>query len=143
MGIMNVVENVGMNEGDFEREPTWDEAVAAFEAVEPVELVRSARKIVVIYCYTDGSFVATSPALAGFEVTGSSLHEARRQARDALAAYLDPVVEVVERFPDPPIETAGVSRSSIGTDSPNLIFEPHSRSGSRAFVSSRSARVPS
>ena len=143
MGIMNVVENVGTNEGDFEREPTWDEAVAAFEAAEPVELVRSPRKIVVIYRYTDGSFVATSPALAGFEVTGSSLHEARQQARDALAAYLDPAVEVVERFPDPPIETAGVSRSSIGTDSPNLIFEPHSRSGSRAFVSSRSARVPS
>jgi predicted RNase H-like HicB family nuclease len=145
MGIMNVVGNVDMNE-QGEREPTWDEAVAAFEAAEPVELVRSPRKIVVTYRYADGSFVATSPALTGFEVAGSSLHEARLRAKEALAAYLDPVVEVVERFPHSPIETAGVSRGSIGANPPSLIFEPSSHSASRAFVSSRStraSRVPS
>jgi predicted RNase H-like HicB family nuclease len=140
MGIMNVVGNVGTHE-EGEQEPTWDEAVAAFEAAEPVELVRSARKIVVMYRYADGTFMATSPALTGFEVTGASLHETRQRAREALAAYLDPAVEVVERFSQPLIETAGASQSSIGAGSPGLIVEPNSHSASHAYVSSRGSRV--
>jgi hypothetical protein len=71
-GIMNVMDNVAGSQNE-EPEPSLDEMVAAFEAGEPVELVRSPRKLIVEYRYEDGHWVATSPRLKGFEVSGPSL----------------------------------------------------------------------
>jgi predicted RNase H-like HicB family nuclease len=80
-----------------EPEPTWEEAHAAFEAAEPAELVRPARKLRVVYQLVGGSWTATSPDLEGFEVTGASLAEAKARTAEALGAFLDPAVELNEK----------------------------------------------
>lgn len=80
-----------------EPEPTWEEAHAAFEAAEPAELVRPARKLRVIYQLGDGNWTATSPDLEGFEVTGVRLAETKARAAEALDAFLDPAVELDEK----------------------------------------------
>jgi hypothetical protein len=82
---------------DNEREPTWDEALAAFEAASPAELVRSPRKITVVYRYADGIFTATSPEIRGFRASGPGLHETRSLVRQDLGRFLDPAVRVLER----------------------------------------------
>jgi predicted RNase H-like HicB family nuclease len=98
--------------GDEEPEPGLDEMIAAFEAAEPAELVRSPRRLVVEYRYEDGRWRAASPDLAGFGASGPSLHEIRQLVREDLAGYLDPAVELDERFPDS-AETQGASRSRV------------------------------
>lgn len=140
MGIMSVVEDVG-TQMDDEPDPTWDEAVAVFEAATPVELVRGPREITVVYRYADGSFTATSPDLTGFEVSGQSLHETRGLVQQDLAGFLDPAVKVIERFPapEPEIVTAA-SRSWFKTASLAAIVVT-SRSAGRAFISSTRASV--
>jgi predicted RNase H-like HicB family nuclease len=95
---MSVVTEVGRN-ADDEREPTWEEAVAALEAASPVEVVRPLREITVIYRYADGIFTATSPEIKGFRTSGPSLHETRGLVRQDLERFLDPAVKVRERFP--------------------------------------------
>jgi len=112
VGIMNVVTEVGANMDD-EREPTWDEAMTALDAATPVEVVRSPRRITVVYRYSDGTFTATSPDLRAFRVTGRSLEEAKSAAREDLGRFLDPVVEVIERPPppDPSICTAAAGHN--------------------------------
>lgn len=112
MGIMSVVSDMGTDMDD-EREPTWEEAVATFNKAAPVELVRSPRKITVVYRYADGVFTATSPDVKGFRATGANLHEAKAAAREDLDRFLDPAVEVLERVPgpDPEICTAAAGRN--------------------------------
>jgi hypothetical protein len=116
-----------------DREPRLAEMIAAFEAGEPVDLVRPARTLTVEYRYTDGRWHATSPDLTGFEVTGRSLHEIRQLVRADLADYLDPAVTLDERVPDDS-ETEGASRSQI-MSGPTVITNPTSRSRSRVAVS--------
>jgi predicted RNase H-like HicB family nuclease len=111
VGIMNVVTDVGSNMDD---DPTWDEAIATFNAARPEELVRSPHHVTVVYRYADGVFIATSPEVRGFRVTGRNLREARTAAREDLEKFLDPAVEVRERVPgpDPEICTAAAGRGS-------------------------------
>jgi hypothetical protein len=80
-----------------EPEPTWEEAHAAFEAAEPAELVRPARKLRVIYQLSGENWTATSPDLEGFEVTGISLAETKARTAEVLGAFLDPAVELDEK----------------------------------------------
>jgi hypothetical protein len=143
MGIMSVVSDVS-TEIDDEREPTWDEAMAALDAAAPVEVVRSARSVTVIYRYADGMFTATSPDVRGFRVSGPSLHETQRAARDDLADFLDPAVGVVERFPapEPEIMTAACGRSSFQPGSLSGIFVLSSSGTARTYVSSARATLP-
>src|SRR5689334_2547483 len=100
MGIMNVVEDMGRHV-DGEPDPTWDEAVAAFEAAAPARLVRPSRQLRVVYRYADGIFTATSPDLTDLKITGRSMYETRRLVREDLDGWLDPGVEVIEHFPRP------------------------------------------
>jgi hypothetical protein len=142
VGIMSVVEDVDKYTGD-EPEPTWDEAVAAFETATPVELVRPRRHVTVVYRYADGSFTATSPDLTGFGISGRSLRETIELVKQDLAGFLDPAVEILERFPDPEPEivTTAVSQrwSKVGP-LPGVVLVS-SRSASRAFVSSTRASL--
>lgn len=137
MGIMSVVTKVGTDLED-EREPTWDEAVATLDAAAPVEVVRSPRKVTVMYRYADGIFTATSPEVKGFRTTGRSLHETRRLVSQDLRGFLDPAVEIVERIPaaDPEVRTAAVGRGWVNASALHGISVPSSSSGGRAFVSS-------
>ena len=141
MGIMSVVEDVG-TQMDDEPDPTWDEAVAVFEAATPVELVRGPREITVVYRYADGSFTATSPDLTGFAISGRSLHETRDLVRQDLAGFLDPAIKVIERFPapEPEIVTAA-SRSWLKAGSLPGVIVVSSLSAGRAFISSARASV--
>jgi predicted RNase H-like HicB family nuclease len=140
---MSVVEDVGTDMDD-EREPTWDEAIAAFNRAAPVELVRSPRRITVVYRYTDGIFTATSPDVRGFRVTARSLHEARAAVREDLDRFLDPAVEVLERIPapDPEICTAAVGRNSLVAGSlPGLIVLSSSGTAGTFVSSPRTSRL--
>lgn len=138
MGIMTLVSNVATSgPGGDDREPTWQEAVAEFEAAQPVELARSARKILVIYRYVDGRFLARSPELRGFEVSDSSLRGARELAHEALCAYLDPAVEIVECLPSQQhIDTAAASRSTVASPW-HLPTSSHGAANAAAYVSQR------
>lgn len=109
MGIMSVVSDV---DAEMDDEPTWEEAMAALQDATPVEVARSPRSITVIYRYADGMFTASSPDVRGFHVSRPSLRETRRAARDDLADFLDPAVEVRERIPraDPAICTVAAGR---------------------------------
>jgi hypothetical protein len=141
VGIMSVVEGVGQPVDD-EPDPTWDEAVAAFEAATPVELVRPPREITVVYRYADRSFNASSPDLTGFEVSGPSLYETREQVRQDLAGFLDPAVKVIERYPRPEPQIATAAGRSRFKPSwvPAAIIVTSSTAG-RAFVSSARATL--
>lgn len=77
---------------DDEPDPTWEEAVAAFEAATPVRLVRPPRTVVIdLTCY--GSvWVATSAQLGGFSASGFTASGVEKIARDNLEAWLDPAV---------------------------------------------------
>lgn len=90
-----------------EEDLSLEALTAAFEAGTPVDLARSARKIVIEYAYEDHAWRATSPDLTGFAVEGPSLHEARRIVKADLASYLDPAVTLEERVPE-----AGMSVST-------------------------------
>lgn len=137
MGIMNVVTDVGANMDD-EREPTWDEAVAALEAAVPVEVMRQRRQITVVYRYVDGIFTATSPEVAGFRVSGSSLFETRTFVKQDLERFLDPTVDVRERFPaaDPEIRSAAAGRIRFKADSLPGVIVLSTTGAARAFLSS-------
>ena len=139
--MMKVVEDMaGHMHDDHEPEPTWEEANAAFEAAEPAELVRPARKLVVVYRYADGCWSATSPDLEGFGVVGLSLSEVKAKAAEDLAAFLDPAVELDERVVEPAVTRAPRQKFLIVTGAGNVITVDTS-SRSRAFISSRSLRV--
>jgi hypothetical protein len=141
VGIMSVVNGMGTDMDD-EREPTWEEAVAAFNRAAPVELVRSPRKITVVYRYADGIFTATSPDVKSFRVTGPNLHETKAAAREDLQRFLDPAVEVVDQVPtpDPRICTAAAGRNWRTSESPPGILVLSSSGTAGTFVSS--ARGP-
>lgn len=79
-----------------EDDPAWDEAAAAADAGEPVELARPPREITVEYWRTCDVFIATSPDIRGFRVGGMNREEVRHIARARLAAFLDPAVTVTE-----------------------------------------------
>jgi hypothetical protein len=142
VGIMSVVKDVGAHMDD-ETEPTWDEAVAALEAAEPVELVRGPREITVLYRYADGRFTATSPDVTGFKISARSLHETRSLVQHDLADFLDPAVKVVEHFPapEPEIVTTAASCSRFELSSLPTIVVVTSCSVGRAFVSSTGPSV--
>jgi hypothetical protein len=137
VGIMGVVTEVGRKVVD-EREPTWEEAVAAHEAGTPVEIVRPKRQVTVVYRYTDGVFTATSPQLRSLRATGANFQETRRLARQDLDRFLDPAVDVVEIPPrtDPQICTAAAGRGQFNASSLLLMLVPSSSGTGRAFVSS-------
>jgi hypothetical protein len=141
VGIMSVVTDMGGNMD--EREPTWDEAVAAFEAAVPVELVRPPREITVIYRYVDGIFTAMSPDVKGFRTTGCTLHETRQLVRQDLERFLDPSVKVLERFPvaDAKICTTAAGRGRlVATSLPGIILLSSSGTA-RTFISSARASL--
>ena len=115
-GIISVVKDVGRDMDD-NYEPTWDEAVAALASAEPVEVVRSPRRIIVVYRYADGVFTATSPDVKGFRASGGSLDEARLHAKQDLADFLDPAVKVVEIYSRPERETAACGHSWFRSES--------------------------
>jgi hypothetical protein len=75
---------------------TWDEAVAASERAEPVEVIRSPRKVTITYRWSSGTCVAESPEIPGFRAYGDHLAAAREAARERLGTFLDPAVEIVE-----------------------------------------------
>jgi len=137
VGMMSVVTDMG-TDMEYEREPTWEEAAAEFDAAEPVELARSPRAITVVYRYADRIFTATSPDVRGFRITGRSLHETRDLVRQDLERFLDAVVEVRERFPaaTPEISTATVGRGWLKAVSLPGIIVTSSSSTAGAFVSS-------
>lgn len=124
-----------------EPEPTWEEAHAAFEAAEPAELVRPARKLYVVYQYADGSWTATSPDLEGFEATGASLAETKARAAEDLAAFLDPAVELVEKEPEFAFKSAA-PRTLVVVNGGELIVRTDTSNSSRSYVSARSVKVP-
>jgi hypothetical protein len=134
---MSVVTDVGTN-AEGEREPTWEEAVAALEHAGPVEIVRAPRKVTVVYRYADRVFTAMSPDIKGFRVSGPSLHETRGLVRQDLDRFLDPAVTIEERFPsaDPEIRTAAHGRARVNADSRPWIILPSSSGAARAFISS-------
>jgi len=142
LGMMKVVEDMAGNMRDHhEPEPTWVEANAAFEAAEPAELVRPARKLVVVFRYADGCWSATSPDLEGFGVAGLSLPEVKAKAAEDLAAYLDPAVELDERVAEPAVTLGPRQKFRVVAGAGNVITVGTS-SRSRAFVSSQSLRAP-
>ena len=118
---------------DQEPEPQLDEVLAAFEAGEPVELVRPTRALIVEYRYADGSWTATSPDLSGFEMSSPSLHEIRRDVKAHLARYLDQTSTLDERVPDDAV-TQGASRSQV-VDAPLVITNSSTASRNRVAVS--------
>jgi hypothetical protein len=75
---------------------TWDEAVAAFEGAEPVEVARPPRRVMVVYQFRDGVYSATSPQIAGFGEASEDCARLREIVRLRLASFLDPAVEVAE-----------------------------------------------
>jgi hypothetical protein len=103
MGVVELVD--GLSEWDDE--PTWDEAAAAFGTGTPVQLARPERKVTIRYRYEDGHCKATSPQVTGFEVIGADLQETRALVRQKLDAWLDPAVELDEIMP---ISQAGVAK---------------------------------
>lgn len=119
MGIMKVVEDMVEHASDEGgREPTWEEAKAVFTSSRPATLVRSPRKLIVEYRYSDRRWHATSPDLTSFDVSGQSLHETRQMAKEHLAGFLDPAVKLDERLPSEDAETEGASRSRLINDPP-------------------------
>jgi hypothetical protein len=141
---MSVVTDVGRNMDD-EDEPTWDEAVASFDAATPVELARSPRQVTVLYRYANGVFTATSPELGGFRITGRSLPEAMGLVRHGLEGFLDPAVKVLERFPSAGPEncTAAAGHGLVFRASPPPGLIVLSSSGTaRTFISPARASTP-
>lgn len=136
MGIMSVVSGVDMQTGD-EREPTWQEAIATFNAATPVELVRPPRRITVVYRYSDGAFTATSASVPGFRVTGTSLQQVRRAALEDLAGFLDPAVAILERLPrpEPEVTTAACARTSFSADVPTGFIVLNSSGTAPTYIS--------
>jgi hypothetical protein len=140
--MMKVVEDMPRHmDDDQEPEPTWEEANAAFEAAEPAELVRPARKLIVVYRYADGLWSATSPDLEGFEVSGPNLYAVKARAAEDLAAFLDPAVALEERVAEPATTLAPRQKLRITAGSANVVTV-NTSSRSRTFISSRSLKVP-
>jgi hypothetical protein len=140
--MMKVVEDMpGHMHDDQEPEPTWEEANAAFEAAEAAELVRPARKLIVVYRYADGYWSATSPDLEGFEVSDPSLSAVKQKAAEDLAAFLDPAVAIEERVAEPATTLAPRQKLRITAGSANVVTV-NTSSRSRSFISSRSLKAP-
>jgi hypothetical protein len=130
---MSVVTDVGMDDED---NLTWDEVAAAFRAAAPAAVVRSPRRVSVVYLYADRTFTATSPDIPGFRVSAGSLREARRLAAEDLSGFLDPAVEVVERIPRPgPEITTAACGVVLYLSSPAPLFEPDTLGTADTFVS--------
>jgi predicted RNase H-like HicB family nuclease len=77
--------------------PSWEQAVAEFEAGEPGEVVPAPQTIMVIYQYLAGKWHAYSPSIKGFEAQGRSFAETRAAVRADLGGYLHPLVALDER----------------------------------------------
>lgn len=139
---MKDVDDMARQSGqDSEPDPTWEEAVAEFEAGRAVALTRSRRQLVIEYRYADGSWRATSPGLMGFSVSAASLPEAKVLAAGSLAAYLDPAVSIEESVVESvPSRAAPQELEILG--GAELITHQHTRSRTRTFISSRSLKVP-
>lgn len=103
--------------------------------------MRPARKLVVVYRYADGCWSATSPDLEGFGVVGLSLSEVTAKAAEDLASFLDPAVELAEHVVEPAVTLAPGQKFLIVAAGGNVITVDTS-SRSRAYISSRSLRVP-
>jgi hypothetical protein len=140
--MMSVVEDMDVHDrqDDAEPGPSWEDAVAEWDAGEPADLERLPRKITILYRYIDGRFHATSPDLTGFEVSGPSLHETTQLVRANLRDYLDPAVELDERIPPQDPGTEGASRQVLCNASP-IVLSPASHGRVRAFVSSSRPRL--
>ena len=138
MGIMSVVTDVG-DDMDDEREPTWEEAMAALDTAAPVEVVRSPRQVTVVYRYTGGIFTATSPDVKDFRATGRSLSEVKRAARDDLERFLDPSVRIAERGPlaSSGVCTAAAGRSRLKSVALNGVIVLSTSGTAGTFVSAR------
>lgn len=140
--MMSVVEDMGLHEdqGKGQSDLSWEDAAAEWDAGEEVELERPHRKITIQYRYVDGRFIATSPDLTGFEVTGPSLYETTQLVRADLQEFLDNTVELDERMPRQEQNTEGASRQ-VMLDSSSLVLQPASQGRNRAFVSPSPLRV--
>jgi hypothetical protein len=139
-GMMKVVDTVEGRPGDDgDPELSWDDAAAVFGTGTSVELVRPARKVVILYRYADDQFHATSPDLTGFEVTGPTLYETKRLVRADLARYLDPAVALDEREPKQ-VPTEGTSHSHV-TRGRDFVTTTASIGRSRSFISPNHVKV--
>jgi len=84
--------------GREESEPDYAEALAAFEAAEPAEVVRPPRAILIEYRCDDDGWHATSPQIDGLFADGPVLAEVQRTVCKRLAEWLDPAVNVTFRI---------------------------------------------
>jgi hypothetical protein len=137
--MMSVVESMEMRHSDAEGDSDWADALADWTVGEPVDLTRPARKITIVYRYTDGRFYATSPDLTGFDLSGGNLHETRQLVREDLARFLDPAVELREVLPRD-METEGTSDSRV-TQAGEFLICPRSSGTAVHFASQRRLRV--
>jgi hypothetical protein len=137
--MISVVESMEMRHNDTEGESDWAKAQADWSAGDPADLTRPARKITIVYRYTDGRFYATSPDLTGFDLSGGNLHETRQLVREDLARFLDPAVELREVLPRD-VETEGTSDSQVMQAGEFLIY-PRSSGTAVHFASQRRLRV--
>jgi predicted RNase H-like HicB family nuclease len=137
---MSVVNDMGTDMDD-EPDPTWEEAVAAFEAAEPVEVVRPPRTVNVVYQYAAGVFTATSPELRGLRMTGRSLDETMGLVRASLDGWLDPAVTVEEHLPapEPQVSTSSGGFGWLKGIPLSAIARLSSTGAGRAFVSAARA----
>jgi hypothetical protein len=119
---------------DEEPEPSLGELLEWFEAGEPVDLVRSPRRLPVEYRYSDGMWHATSPAIASYAREARTLFEARRAVHDDLAAYVPPETPIDEHVVEAPVtEGTGIT---VVTTAPEVVTDPRTTtSRSRAAVS--------
>lgn len=124
---------------DSEPDPTWEEAVAEFEAGQPVELIRSPRSLVIEYRYADGRWLATSPRLTGLSVSAASLPEAKTLVAESLEGYLDPAVSIYDHVAGPEESRAAPQELEI-LEGGEILVHQHTRGRSSAFVSSRSLK---
>jgi hypothetical protein len=134
--MMSVVEDMDVHERQDNTgpDPSWEDAVAEWDAGEPVDLERPRRKLTIQYRYIDGRFYATSPDLTGFEVSGPSLYETTQLVRADLQDFLDCTVELDEHMPRQEPNTEGASRQVV-RDPGSFVLSPTSNGRSRAFVS--------
>lgn len=141
--MMSVVEDMSVSQRQDgpEPDPSWEGALADWDAGEPADLKRPSRKVTIVYRYIDCQFQASSPDLTGFHVTGQSLHEIKQLVRADLGDYLDSSVELDERMPRQDPDTEGASRQVVSAYGGGLLLSPTSNGRSRAFTSPSRVRV--
>lgn len=137
--IEGVEDMAKLPEQDSEPDPTWEEAVAEFEAGQPVELIRSPRALLIEYRYADGRWLATSPRLTGLSVSAASLPEAKTLVAESLDGYLDPAASLYDHVVEPEESRAAPQELEILEGGEILAYQ-HTQGRSSAFVSSRSLK---